>query len=98
MRGRQSQLVGKYKGEKAGKSRHDRGDGRLDRLKAGQGRSTRQVGRVEWSVGAEVRPGKGFLKNKRTKWGKFGQLRVSWEGDVWKRGEVDDKVGAVCGV
>ncbi len=30
--------------------------------------------------------------------GKFGELRVSWEGGVWKRGGVDDKVGAVCGV
>ena len=30
--------------------------------------------------------------------GKFGEFRVSWEGDVWKSGEVDDKVGAVCGV
>ena len=30
--------------------------------------------------------------------GKFGELRVSWAGDVLKSGEVDDKVGAVCGV
>ncbi len=31
---------------------------------AWQGRSMRLVGKVEWSVGAEMRPGKGDEKNK----------------------------------
>ena len=30
--------------------------------------------------------------------GKFVEFRVSCEGDVWKSGEVYDKVGSVCGV
>ncbi len=55
-------------------SRHDRGGGRWGKVKAGQGRSMRLLRLVEWSVGAEVRPGKGLMKNKKGKFGKFGKL------------------------
>ena len=69
----------------AGKSRHDRGGGRLDRLKAVRCGVRGRWGELngQWG-GDEAR--ERCNGEREDEVGKFGELRVSWDGDVWKRG------------